>query len=303
MPAVEVRDLCVRYGDLVAVDGVSFDAAAGQVTVVLGPNGAGKTSTVECCEGFRRPVQGQVRVLGHDPLRERRQVVGRMGVMLQDGGVYTGIRPPEMLRLFAAYYDRPRDPDELLELVGLGHRRRTTWRRLSGGEKQRLSLALALVGRPEVLFLDEPTAGIDVEGRELIRSLVGGLRDEGVCVVLTTHDLDEAERVADRVVILSHGKVAADATLAELGQGSHPAELTFRAAPGLDTAALGSQLGGPVVEEAAGAYRVGLAPDPATVAALTSWLAERSLPLDDLQANRRRLDDVFRRVTAEGGEQ
>src|SRR6478752_8044718 len=197
MPALEVDDLSITYGTIRAVDGVSFSAEAGRVLALLGPNGAGKTSTVEALECYRRPTSGQVRVLGLDPVRNHAAVTPRIGVMLQEGGVYPGIRPLEMLRLLADLYPDADEPEALLERVGLTHRRRSTWRHLSGGEQQRLSLALALVGRPDVVFLDEPSAGVDVSGRQLIRNLVRELAAEGRCVLLTTHDLDEAEKVAD----------------------------------------------------------------------------------------------------------
>jgi len=295
--AVEVDDLTIRYGTLEAVSGLSFTARAGQITALLGPNGAGKTSTVEVLEGYRRPGGGRVRVLGLDPWRDHRSLVARIGVMLQSGGVHTGIRPPEVLHLFASYYDDPADPDELLERVGLEHRRRSTWRSLSGGEQQRLSLALALVGRPEVAFLDEPTAGIDPGGRQLVRRVVSDLRSEGVAVVLTTHDLDEAEKLADRVVIVDHGRLLADATPSELMAGGRADELRFGAPGGLDLDALGTHLGAPVTEDSPGEYRAATAPTPATVAALTAWLAEQDLPLADLRAGRQRLEDVFLRLT------
>ena len=179
MRVIDVDELVVRYGSLTAVDHVSFSVAAGEVLALLGPNGAGKTTTVETLEGFRRPSAGQVRVLGLDPIADHAALVRRVGAMLQAGGVYPGIHPREALRLFASYYDDAEDPDALLERVGLGHRRTTTWRRMSGGEQQRLSLALALVGQPEVVFLDEPTSGIDVAGRQLIRELIRELRHVG----------------------------------------------------------------------------------------------------------------------------
>jgi ABC-2 type transport system ATP-binding protein len=301
-PAVEVADLTIRYGDHVAVDGLSFTAERGQITALLGPNGAGKTSTVETLEGYRRATSGTVRVLGLDPWAQHAEVVGRIGVMLQTGGVYTGIRPPEVLRLFASYFDDPADPDELLERVGLADRRRSTWRSMSGGEQQRLSLALALVGRPQVAFLDEPTAGIDPAGRQLIRRIVADLRSEGVAVLLTTHDLDEAEKLADRVVIIDHGHLLADATPTELMASGQGDELHFGAPGGLDVTALGSRLGAPVTEESPGEYRVAAAPSPSTVAALTAWLAEHDLPLADLRAGRQSLEDVFLRLTRTAAE-
>ena len=236
--AIEVDGLVVRYGDRIAVDHLSFTAARGAVTALLGPNGAGKTSTVETIEGYRRPDAGSVRVLGLDPVDQHAVLVPRIGVMLQSGGVYSGIRPLEILRLYASYYDDPVDPAELLELVGLADRARSTWRSLSGGEQQRLSLALALVGRPEVAFLDEPTAGVDPAGRQVIRRIVADLRDRGVTVLLTSHDLDEVERLADHVVIIDRGVVLAEGTPAELVRSGPGDDLRFGAPVGLDTAAL-----------------------------------------------------------------
>lgn len=299
MPAVEVDSLGVRYGDVVAVDGISFAAAEGAVTVVLGPNGAGKTSTLECLEGFRRPSSGTVRVCGFDPARDHTEVVRRIGVMLQDGGVYTGIRPPEAIRLFASYYDDPLDPEELLSMVGLEHRRSSSWRSLSGGEQQRLSLALALVGRPSVAFLDEPTAGVDLQGKQLIRSLIQDLRRDGVAIVLTTHDLEEAEMLADRIVIIDRGKVVADGTPHDLLATGEPEDFEFRAVAGLDMAQLGEALGATSVEESPGVYRIMARPTPDGVARLASWLATHDVLVGDLRAGRQRLDDLFARLTGE----
>ncbi len=297
LPAVEVRDLVIRYGDRVAVDQLNFAVAPGTVTALLGPNGAGKTSTVEALEGYRRPASGQVRVLGLDPDADHAQLTRRIGVMLQDGGVYTGIRPLEALTLFASYYDDPADPAELLERVGLGDRRRSTWKTLSGGEQQRLSLALALVGRPQVAFLDEPTAGIDPSGRQLIRRVIAELRQSGVTVLLTTHDLEEAEKLADQVVIIDHGRVLAAGTPGELTQQGQRDEIRFGAEPGLDVASLSVAVDAPVTEVSPGEYRVDGAPDPSRIAAVTSWLAARDLSLGDLRAGRQRLEDVFLRLT------
>ena len=196
-----------------------LSAEHGEVLVVLGPNGAGKTSTVETLEGYRRPVAGDVRVLGLNPVAEHAALTGRIGVMLQRGGVYPMLGPRRVVDLFARYYRDPLPTDELLDLVGLRAVAATPWRHLSGGEQQRLSLALALVGRPEVAFLDEPTAGVDPEGRIAVRGVVGGLKEQGVCVVLTTHELAEAERMADRIVILSSGRIVLEGTPHELTTG------------------------------------------------------------------------------------
>ncbi|MEY2434179.1 MAG: type transport system ATP-binding protein [Acidimicrobiaceae bacterium] len=302
MAVIEVDELHVQFGDVEAVRGVSFSVQAGEVFALLGPNGAGKTTTVETLEGYRAPTSGRERVLGLDPIADHDLLVRRMGVMLQSGGVYPGIRPLEALELFASYYDAPDDPALLLDRVGLTHRRNATWRRLSGGEQQRLSLALALIGRPEVAFLDEPTSGIDVAGRQMIRELVVELRQSGVTVLVTTHDLEEAERIADCIVILDQGTVVASGTPAELMQSTEDAEIRFGAPPHLDTASLGRAMNAFVDEVSAGEYKVAAAPTPNNVAALTAWLAEHDLPLADLRAGRQRLEDVFLRLTAITGE-
>jgi len=301
VPAIVVEALSIRYGELTAVDELSFTAPPGRVLALLGPNGAGKTSTVETLEGYRRPSSGRVRVLGLDPIADRRRLMPRIGVMLQQGGVYTGIRPLEVLRLFAAYYDDPADPEELLERVGLTERRRSTWRNLSGGEQQRLSLALALVGRPQVAFLDEPTAGIDPSGRRLIRQVITDLRDDGVTVILTTHDLDEAEKLADHVLIVDHGRLLASGSPSDLMRSGARDELRFGAPAGVDTAALATSVGSSVTESVPGEYVVAAAPTPALVAAVTAWLAEHDLPLADLRAGRQSLEDVFLRLTEDAG--
>jgi len=301
VPAIDVCGLVVRYpGGRTAVDGLSFSAEAGEVVALLGPNGAGKTTTVETLEGYRSPTAGSVEVLGLDPIGDHARLAPRIGVMLQKGGVYPGIRPVEALRLFAAYYDDPEDPVALLERLGLAGVARTPWRRLSGGEQQRLSLALALVGRPEVAFLDEPTAGVDVGGRQVIRQVVAELRERGTCVLLATHELDEAERVADRVVIVDAGRVLASGTPAELMSPTERASIEFGAPAGLDVASMATRLGAPVTEVRPGEYQVAKAPSPATVAALTAWLAEHDLPLADLRAGRQSLEDVFLRLTGDG---
>jgi ABC-2 type transport system ATP-binding protein len=288
-----------------AVDGLDLFAQPGEVVALLGRNGAGKTSTVEALEGYRPRARGTVRVLGLDPRRpdDHRRLTRRVGVMLQRGGVYPAMAPGEAVRLFARYYDDPRDPGELIDRLGLGDVARTPWRRLSGGEQQRLSLALALVGRPEVVFLDEPTAGVDPLGRRVVRAEVAALREVGVCVLLTTHELEEAERMADRIVIIDHGRVVACGTAAELtaGPGSGGQQINFSAGPGLDVSDLGTAIGATVREDRPGHYVVEAPPSPANVAALTAWLAGRDQPLSDLQAGGQRLEDVFLRLTAGEG--
>lgn len=226
--AVEVDSLVVRYGDTTAVNGISFRARHGEVTALLGRNGAGKTSTIECCEGLRRPTSGSIRVLGHDAVREHLRVAARVGVMLQDGGVGPGARVGTLIRHYCNVYDRGVDPDDLIQRVGLGARTGHTWRRLSGGERQRLSLALALAAAPEVAFLDEPTAGLDLDGREMVRDILGELTARGCAVVLASHDLDEVQRVARHVVVLHHGNVTANDTVEALCSGGRRLEDVFR---------------------------------------------------------------------------
>jgi len=307
VPAVVVRDLTVRYGapeGTVAVDALNMEARAGEVLVVLGPNGAGKTSTIESLEGYRRPAGGRITVLGLDPVADHRRLTARMGVMLQKGGVYPMLGPRRVLDLFSAYYPEPLATEALLDLVALRAVAATPWRHLSGGEQQRRSLALALIGRPQVVFLDEPTAGVDPEGRLAIRAVVADLRAQGVCVLLTTHELAEAEKMADRIVILSRGRVVLDGAPAELTAATGTTGLVFGAPAGLDTASLATALGtgARVTEVTAGRYRVTGVSGPATTASLATWLAERNATLSDLVTARTLEEVYFEAVGAVGGQ-
>ncbi len=214
--AISVRDLVVDYKQLRAVNNISFDAKAGEVTVVIGPNGAGKTSTMEVCSGVRTATSGKVSVLGLDPQKDRSRLNLQIGVMLQDGGVYPSARVFEVAQHYCNLYGNRTTADELLDAVDLNRQRKTSWRRLSGGEKQRLSLALALAAKPRVAFLDEPTSGVDIFGRDLIRGLVRQLADDGCAVIMATHELDEAQRVADHVLMFQDGNLLANAPLTEL---------------------------------------------------------------------------------------
>jgi ABC-2 type transport system ATP-binding protein len=299
--AVVCDELVVRYGTTVAVDRLSFRAEAGQVLALLGPNGAGKTSTVETLEGYRRPSEGRVRVLGLDPDADHSALVPQIGVMLQRGGIYPTLGSAQVLHLFARYYDDAEDPDALLQLVGLGEVATTPWRRLSGGEQQRLSLALALVGKPRVVFLDEPTAGVDPEGRTIVRGIITGLRDRGVGVVLTTHELAEAERLADRVIIIDGGRTLAEDTPAGLAAATADGSIRFSTDPGLDAQALAGTLapGTRVEEERPGQYRLRPPPGaavPEVVAALAGWLAAHQLALGDLRTGQS-LEEAYLAIT------
>lgn len=296
MSVVEVQGLSVSYGDLTAVRDVSFTAEAGSITAVLGPNGAGKTSTIEVCEGYRQASAGTVRVLGMDPATSQTRLSERMGVMLQEGGVYPSARVADTIRHYTQLYARGADWRALMDTVGLADRAASTWRRLSGGEKQRLSLALAMAARPEVAFLDEPTSGVDVHGRDTIRAVVRGLAAEGCAVVLATHELDEAERLADRVVIFDKGELIANGTLVELRRGHD--EIRFRSAPDIDLVELGRAMDAPVASLGGDEYLIAAVTDPQVVGRLTTWLTGQGLPLTDLRAGAQRLEDVFRRLTA-----
>jgi ABC-2 type transport system ATP-binding protein len=297
-PAVEVLDLVKSYDGRVVVDHVSFSVDRGTTLALLGPNGAGKTTTVETCEGFRRPDSGTVRVLGRDPRADRRDVAPRVGVMLQSGGVYPGARVEEMLRLVAALHAHPLDVDTLLTRLGLDAVRRSTYRRLSGGEQQRLSLAMAVVGRPELVFLDEPTAGLDPQARHATWELVRALRADGVTVVLTTHAMDEAEELADEVVIVDAGRVVAAGRPGDL-TASGTGQVRFRAVPGLSLVSLARALPPDthVAEVSEGRYVVtgGVAQD--VLAAVTTWCAAEGVRLTDIAVERRRLEDVFLDLT------
>ena len=297
MPGVVVDHLVVKYGDLVAVDDVSFTAPEGSVTAVIGPNGAGKTSTIEVCEGFRSATSGHVSVLGLDPKRQHRELTTVMGVMLQGGGVYPSARVIDVVSLFCALHERGADPRELIELVGLSHRPRSTWRQLSGGEQQRLSLALALAARPRIAFLDEPTSGVDIDGRDTIRTIIRDLAANGTTVVLASHELDEAERVADHVVMFKAGRVIASGSLSQLR--SSVESIRFSTAGSIDVSELSLFLHVPVHVAGENNFVVESASNPEIVAQLAQWLSERQLPLTDVRTGHETLIEMYRRITGE----
>jgi ABC-2 type transport system ATP-binding protein len=294
--AVVLEDLRISYGATVALDGLSFVVPTGGITALLGPNGAGKTSTVEICEGYRRPDSGRVRVWGLDPQRDGAALRSRVGVMLQDGGIYASARALPMLRHLASFYADPLDVEDLAARLGLDSVR-ATYRRMSGGEKQRLALACAVVGRPDLVFLDEPSAGMDPQTRLAAWELVEQLRRDGVTVVLTTHLMDEAERLADHVVIVDHGRVVAEGSPATLTAGLEI--LAFSAPPGLDLAGLSSRLpaGGTAVEARPGHYRVEGDVGPETLSAIGEWCSAQGVQPRELSTGRRSLEDVFLDLT------
>ncbi len=295
-PAVEVVDLVKSYGARRAVDGLSLSVPRGTVLALLGPNGAGKTTTVEVCEGLRTADGGTVRVLGRDPADPALRP--RVGVMLQDGvGGYTAATALEMLRLFAAYAAHPQEPAALLETVGLAPVANTAVKRLSGGQQQRLSLAL--VARPELVFLDEPTSGMDPQARRGTWDLIRSLRADGVSVVLTTHFLDEAEQLADNVVVVDGGRVVAEGSPAELTRTGAEGQIRFRAVPALRLESLVTALpeGSQAREEQPGRYVVTGDVTPQLLATLTAWCAAQHVLAEELAVERRSLEDVFLDLT------
>ena len=297
--AVEIDGLVKNYGRTAAVAGLSLQAERSQVTAILGPNGAGKTTTIEICEGYRRPDGGTVRVLGLDPFRDAKALRPKVGVMLQSGGIPTAARAGEYLRVMASFHAHPIAPKLLLDRLGLTSCARTPFRRLSGGQQQRLSLAAAVIGRPELVFLDEPTAGLDPQARHATWSLIGGLRASGAAVILTTHYMEEAERLADHVVVVDHGTLVAAGTPAELTGTA--GQLRFRAEPGLDIDSLLVALppGSAAKESPAGYYVVEVhnGVDPRLLAAVTAWCAEHGVLAQNLRIESRTLEDVFLELT------
>lgn len=304
--ALAVRAVGLRkvYGAREILAGLTFDVRRGEVFALLGPNGAGKTTTVEILEGYRRADGGSVRVLGLDPVRDGARLRPRIGLMLQEGGIDGRTTPREALRLYASFYRDPEDPDRLLELVDLERVAGTRFRRLSGGEKQRLGLAMALIGRPELLVLDEPTAGMDPAAKQATRDRIAALRAAGTTILLTTHELGDVERLADRVAILDRGHLVALGTPAEL-TGSGAPRVRFRLAAPLDPtdmAALAAAVapgvqGVSVVTSGVGAhYEVeGLADasDPHLVAALAAWCASRGLLITELRLGSASLEERY----------
>jgi ABC-2 type transport system ATP-binding protein len=298
-PAVEIGGLVKRYGELAAVAGLTLSAAGGAVTGILGPNGAGKTTTIEICEGYRQPDAGTVRVLGLDPVRDARALRPRVGVMLQSGGIPPSVPAADYLNLLSRFHTHPVPVAQLLALVGLTAVSRTPYKRLSGGQQQRLSLAAAVIGRPELVFLDEPTAGMDPQARHATWELITELRAAGVSIILTTHFMEEAERLCDYVAIIDHGELVAGGTPAELTGTA--GQLRLRAEPGLDLDSLLAALppASAAKESPAGHYVIEVLGhvDPLLLAAVTAWCAQRDVLATSLSIESRTLEDVFLELT------
>lgn len=295
-PALTVDNVVKKYGSTTAVNGLSLSVATGEVFCLLGPNGAGKSTTIEMSEGFIHPTSGAIDVLGLDPSSAPDKVREKVGIMLQGGGSYSGIRVLEMLELSASYSAHPLSPHWLLETLGLEGVARTPYRRLSGGQQQRLSLALAIIGRPELVFLDEPTAGMDAQSRLAVWDLVRALRHDGVTIVLTTHLMDEAESLADRVAIMDHGELVAHGTPAELTAQSDSAGLSFSTDIDVDVEAL-AEAGIRATKSRPLHYRLTQAGTPETIATLTAELARQGVLLRRLDAAHRNLEEVFLDLT------
>jgi ABC-2 type transport system ATP-binding protein len=292
MGAIEVAGLRKMYGSLAAVDGLDLQVDTGEVVALLGPNGAGKTTAVEILEGYRRPDDGTVRVLGMDPQTGGRAFRERIGVVLQEAGFEETFTPRELIRLHAGYYPQPRPVEDVIRLTGLEEKADARVRTLSGGQRRRLDLALGIVGNPEMIFLDEPTTGFDPSARRNAWEVVDGLRDLGATILLTTHYLDEAEHLADSVVIIDHGRVVASGTPAELAaRAGAGTVISFRLPTGVTTADL------PVVgteQRVAGTLvEVRTSAPTADVAALAAWAVARGQELEDLTLTRPSLEDVY----------
>ena len=293
---ISARGVRKSYGALEAVSAIDLEVEAGQIFAFLGPNGAGKTTTVEILEGYRARDAGEVTVLGRDPARAGRDWNGRIGVMLQTLQVQPERTVRESLEQFAGYYPRPRPIEETIELVGLGNQRDTRAGRLSGGQQRRLDLALALIGDPELLFMDEPTTGFDPAARRGAWEVVESLRELGKTIFLTTHYMDEAQRLADRVAIISAGRIVAQGAPADLGRDGARATVSFRLPPGVAAGDL-PDLGCAV--EVRG-ERIEVRPDNPLplVEALGGWARERGVKVTDLEVRQRTLEDVYLELTA-----
>ena len=295
MPAIRVRGLRKSYGAVDAVAGVDFDVAAGEVFGFLGPNGAGKTTTVEILEGYRSRSAGDVEVLGHDPARGERALRERIGIVLQETGVERFLKVGEVLELYCGYYPRPRAVDDLLALTGLEAKRNEVVKELSGGQRRRLDLALGLAGDPELIFLDEPTTGFDPSARREAWDVIRNLRALGKTIFLTTHYMDEAQTLADRVAVIAAGRIVAEGPPNDLAGRDRATEIRFLPPPGVD---LPDVRPAAVEVDERGVVVRTLDPTP-ILHTLTGWALERGVTLENLSVTRPTLEDVYLELTAD----
>jgi ABC-2 type transport system ATP-binding protein len=290
--AVQVRGLHMRYGDVEAVRGIDLDVRRGDILALLGPNGAGKTSTVEILEGFRVPTAGEVSVLGEDPHTAPRAWRDRIGIVLQESAPEASLSVRECLQLYAGYYSAPRSIDDVLGLVGLEEQDEHEAAKLSGGQRRRLDVALALIGDPEMIFLDEPTTGFDPAARRRTWEVIGGLRALGKTILLTTHYMEEAERLADRIVVMARGEIVADGTPATLGGRDRAAAIvSFTLPPGAGEPPIGA------VPDERGRIALRTERPMAELHQLTGWALDRELELTDLEVRRPTLEDIYLELT------
>jgi ABC-2 type transport system ATP-binding protein len=295
--AIEVMDLHKSYGSLQAVRGVSFTIAHGEVFCLLGPNGAGKTTTVEILEGYRRRSEGEVRVLGMDPADAPRELRERVGIVLQQCGVQSYLSVAELVEMYGRYYSRSRPVDEVIEVVELQSKRDTRANELSGGQRRRLDLALALVGDPDLIFLDEPTTGFDPAARRNAWSTIQSLCDLGKTIFLTTHYMDEAQFLANRVAVMREGRIVASGRPEELGgRDLRPAEVRFALPPGVG---LGDLPTVPAVDVSLADGRVLIQTKEAVVTAqrITTWALDRGVELEHFAVNQPTLEDIYLELT------
>ena len=297
-PVVSVRGLRKRYGQVDAVAGIDLEVRRGEIFAFLGPNGAGKTTTVEILEGFRTRTAGEVSVLGVDPARGDARWRNRVGTVLQESNAEPGLTVRESLQLYSGYYLEPRDIDETIALVGLDEKAETLAPQLSGGQRRRLDVALALIGDPELIFLDEPTTGFDPSARRTAWHVIEGLRELGKTVFLTTHYMDEAEHLADRIAVISGGQIAAEGTPGALGgRNRMAATIRFTLPEGTDGDDLPAELRALLAGDDGGRVTLTSETPLAHVAALAEWARGRGIDLPDLDVRRPTLEEVYLELT------
>ena len=295
-PAIEVRGLRKSYGTIEAVRGIDLQVSKGEVFALLGPNGAGKTTTVEILEGHRDRTSGDVRVLGYDPARNERGLKERIGIVLQSTSVEPFLSVEESIDLFRGYYPHPLPLEEILDATGLREQRRARVKRLSGGQQRRLDVAIGLAGDPELLFLDEPTTGFDPSARRGAWDMVKNLQALGKTVVLTTHYMDEAEFLADRVAIMAHGEIVAEGAPSDLAKETGATTIRFRVGSGSEGPPEDLRTGPP---DGDGLYTIATDSPTRSLHQLTGWAVERGIELEELSVSRPSLEDVFLKLSAD----